>query len=61
MSRIFISSAHRERGIAHDLANRLDHEGLFPVADSFAAEYDEEKTNNRRLIILASGNTSKYN
>jgi len=42
MSRIFISSTHSEREIAHQLAKRLEQEGLHPVMDSFEAEYADE-------------------
>ena len=42
MSRIFISSTHREREIAHELAYRLSSEGLSPVVDSFEAEFADE-------------------
>jgi hypothetical protein len=42
MSRIFISSTHREREIAHELAHRLVREGLFPVVDWFEAQFADE-------------------
>ncbi len=42
MNRIFISSTHSEREIAHDIASRLEHEGLFPIIDSFESEYADE-------------------
>ncbi|WP_445354869.1 TIR domain-containing protein [Microbulbifer sp. EKSA008] len=42
MSRIFISSTHREREIAHELADRLSCEGLSPVMDSFEAEFADQ-------------------
>lgn len=42
MSRIFISSTHSERAISRELARRLDQEGLFPVMDSFEAEFADE-------------------
>jgi hypothetical protein len=42
MNRIFISSPHSENDIAHELASRLEGEGLRPVMDSFEPEYADE-------------------
>lgn len=42
MNRIFISSTHSEREFSHELARRLENEGLFTVMDSFEAEYADE-------------------
>lgn len=42
MSRVFISSPHSERELAHDLARRLENKGLFPVMDYFESSYADD-------------------
>jgi hypothetical protein len=42
MNRVFISSTYRERELAHELAQRLEHAGLDPILDSFEAELADE-------------------
>ena len=42
MNRIFISSTYNEKALAHDIADRLDREGLYPIIDTFDAEIADE-------------------
>lgn len=42
MNRVFISSPHSESEIAHELARRLEKEGLYPIIDSFESAYADD-------------------